>query len=186
VFLFLVFVFLFLNRIILSCFFIWMLDLDLSFSLFLVDLRVLNNITYWICYFFEMIINIWGIPLIILGILDHSVNFLDDLPSNCITFICTLYPIKFNLTKNGSTLLTSGELRIINLLCTNYPSPKIIPCIFFSKLFWTYFFNCGCSIKSPSNICRPTSIYSPTCLTNPSLTSLSICGHFVMTCPLIL
>jgi hypothetical protein len=69
-------------------------------------------------------IHIWSIPLIILGILDDGVNFLDDLASNCITFIYIFYDIKSNFLKNGSTWFTLGELWTLDLFCTNCPSPK--------------------------------------------------------------
>ncbi len=50
----------------------------------------------------------------------------------------------------------------------------------FSKLLWTCSFICGCFTKSLFNICCPT------CLTNSSLTSQLIYGHFVIMCLFIL
>jgi hypothetical protein len=121
-------------------------------------------------------IGIKGIPLIVLGIIDNGVNFLDSLVPNYTTFIYIFFSRKSKLTKNGFTLLTSRKLQIIGLVCTNYPSPKIVSCILSFKLFWIYYFGCGCFTKSLSNICCPT------CLTNPSFTSLSIYVHFVIPC----
>jgi hypothetical protein len=69
---------------------------------------------------------------------------------------------------------------ILNFFCTNNLLCKPISYILSSKLFWTCSFICGCSTKCIFNI------YCPTCLTNPSLTSLSIYGHYVITCPLTL
>jgi hypothetical protein len=73
-------------------------------------------------------------------------------------------------------IFTLGGLWIFNLFCMNCLSPKIISCILFSKFFWINFLNYGCFTKSLSNI------NCPTCLTNPSLISLSIYGHSVITC----
>ncbi len=141
---------------------------------------IIFSITNQICCFCETFIDIWGIPPIILIILDDGVNFLNSLASNYIIFICIIYGIEFGLTKNGSTLFTLRELRIFSLFCTNCSSPKPIPYIFSSKWFWTYFLIRGYFTNSMFNICCPT------CLINPSFISLSIYGHFVMTCLLTL
>jgi len=123
---------------------------------------------------------IWNIPFIRLSLLNDGVNSLDILTSNYTTFIYTFYYIKFGLTKNGFVLLTLGELCIFNLFYINCASLKPVFCSLFSKLLWTYFLICGCSTKSLFNI------YCPTCLTNPPFTSISIYGHFMTSCPLIL
>jgi len=141
---------------------------------------IISSIVNQICCSCETFIDIWHIPPIILIILDDGVNFVDNLTSNYTIFICIIYGIKFGLTKNGSMLFTLRELRIFSLFCTNCSSPKPIPYIFSSKWFWTYFLICGYFTKSMFNICCPT------CLINPSLISLSIYGHFVMTCLLTL
>jgi len=134
----------------------------------------------WFYCSYEIMISIWGIPFIVLGILGDGVNYLDNLAPNYTSFVCTLCGIKSNLIENGCAFLTMGELWIIGLFCTICPSPKILSYILSFRLFWIYSFSYGCYTNSLSNICCSA------CLTNPSLTSLSICGHCVITCPLIL
>jgi hypothetical protein len=124
--------------------------------------------------------SILGIPFIVLGILGDGVNYLDNLAPNYTSFVCTLCGIKFGHTENGYALLTMGELWIINLFYTICFSPKIISYILCFRLFKICSFGYGCSTKSLSNICCFT------CLTHPSFTSLSIRGHYVITCLLIL
>ncbi len=136
--------------------------------------------SWWFYCSYEIMTSIWGIPFIILGILGDGANYLNNLTPNYTSFVCTLCGIESSLIENGYVLLTMGELRIIGLLCTNCPSPKIISDILSFRSFWIYSFSYGCYTKSLSNICCSA------CLTNPSFTSLSIYGHYVIACPLIL
>lgn len=105
---------------------------------------VVFGITNWIYCSNETIIDIWGIPFIILNIFDDGVNSLDNLASICMTFICTLHGIEFGFIENGFALLTLGELRILSLFCTNCPSLRPISYILSFKLFWTCSLICGC------------------------------------------
>jgi hypothetical protein len=50
----------------------------------------------------------WGIPFIILGILNDGVNSLDNLASICTTFIYIICGIEFGLIEIGYTLLKLG------------------------------------------------------------------------------
>ncbi len=75
------------------------------------------------CCSYETIIGIWGIPIIILGICDDGVNFLNNLTSNYTTFVYTICGIKFGLIENGYTLFKLGKLWIFDLFCKNCPSP---------------------------------------------------------------
>jgi hypothetical protein len=122
---------------------------------------------------------IWSIAFISLSLLDDVVNSLDILTSNYTTFIYTFYCMEYGFTKNGFVLLTLGKLRILNLFYTNFASLKPISCNLFSKMLWTSFLICGYVTKSLFNICCPT------CLRNPPLTWVSIYGHSMISCPLI-
>ncbi len=147
---------------------------------------LLSKLTSYCNYIWHQISNLlflwnknkcWSTPFIIIGILNDGENFLDNLTSTYIVVICIFYGIEFDLTKNSHALFALGKLQILSLFFTNYPSPKTISYILFYKLFWICPLNYGFSPESLSNFCCPT------CLTNPSFISLSICGHFMITCP---